>query len=379
MDRCAGSYSPPSELQKTARVLRPAQLDPSVIGQPLPWDLFTESGVLVAGQGLVVADEAHFVRLLERPLFCKSEPMQGASGLPEQLAGQVARADALLNKPDGPIDPGTLANVVHGLRALYQQDGDFCLGYPRLAPLARPSVLHCAQTLFTALFLADQMELKDQEKHSLAGAALTMNLADLDLHDRLGSQPAPLGKEEKLQLAGHPARAAERLAGIGLDDLDWLETVIQHHENMDGSGYPARLSAGGIRLAARILRVADTYCARLSKRHYTPPKSGHISLTEFLGRETGRLDSQIATLLLRRIGLFPPGTLVRLASREHACVTRRWRNGIVHYAVSFMDARGRRLDPPQERDLTTRAHLLRGVLEKEAGWPPIDWKRLWGY
>lgn len=360
-------------------MLRPAQLDLSVIGLPLPWDLFTESGVLVAGQGLVIADEAHFLKLIERPLFFKSEPEPGVAGPPDRLADQVARAEDLLGRPVGGLDPAALSQVVRDLRALYQHDGDLCLGYPRLAPLARPSVLHCVQTLFTALFLADQMELSEQEKHSLAGAALTMNLADLDLHDRLATQSAPLAKEEKQFLASHPVRAAERLAGAGLDDLDWLETVIQHHENMDGSGYPARLSAAGIRLTARILRVADTYCARLSKRHYTPPKSGHISLSEFLGREMGRLDSQIATLLLRRIGLFPPGTLVRLASREYACVTRRWRNGIVRYAVSFMDARGRPLDPPRERDLTSRAHLLRGVLEKETTWPPINWKYLWGY
>ena len=125
--------------------------------------------------------------------------------------------------------------------------------------------------------------------------------------------------------------------------------------------------------------MADTYGARLAKHHYMPPKSGHLSLADFLGREMGRLDSQIATLLMRRIGLYPPGTLVRLASRENACVTRRWRNGLVRRAVSFMDARGRPLDPPREREVLNRAHLMRGVLEREAAWPPINWKQLWGY
>ncbi len=360
-------------------MLRPAQLDLSLIGQPLPWDLFTESGVLVAGEGLVISDEQHFLRLIERPLFFKCEPGQDTEGLTLKLGELVRQVEEQLSAPPDKLDPSGITRTVKDLCGVFHLDSDVCLGYPRVVPLARPSIAHSVQVMFTALFLAEQMELGEQEISSLAGAALTMNLGDLDLHDRLATQSAPLSREEKQQLSTHPIRAAEWLAGAGIDDLAWLETVLQHHENMDGSGYPGKLPAASIRLTARILRVADTYCARLTKRHYTPPKTGHISLSEFLGREMGRLDSQVATLLLRRIGLFPPGTLVRLASREYACVTRRWRNGIVRYAVSFMDARGRPLDPPRERDLTTRTHQLRGVLEKESAWPPINWKYLWGY
>lgn len=359
-------------------MLRSAQLDPTLIGQPLPWDLYTEAGVLVAGQGLVIADEAHFNKLLERPLFTQSEPGASLGDLPERLAALARSVEQQLMTSAG-IDPAALARTIAELRALFQADADVCLGYPRLAPLARPSVAHSLQVMFTALFLAEQMELTEQQRTSLAGAALTMNMSELALHDRLASQSAPLNNEEKQHLTAHPVRSAELLAGAGLEDLDWLETVIQHHENMDGSGYPARRTGGDILLTARILRVADTYCARLSKRHYTPPRSGHISLANFLGRELGRLDSQIATLLLRRIGLFPPGTLIRLASREFACVTRRWRGSVVRYAVSFLDARGRPIDPPRERDLSSRLQQMRGVLELDPGWPPINWKSLWGY
>ena len=87
----------------------------------------------------------------------------------------------------------------------------------------------------------------------------------------------------------------------------------------------------------------------------------------------------MAVQLLRRVGWYPPGTLIRLASREHACVTRRNRNGFIRFAVSFLDGRGRPFDPPRERDLTTRTHRSRGVLELDPAWPKIEWKQLWGY
>ncbi len=360
-------------------MLRPAQLDLSLIGEPLPWDLFTESGVLVAGAGLVITDEAHFVKLLGRPLFRKLESGMDANRLLDRLAGLGMQAEALLSAADNTFDPDALRAVARDLRAVFQVDSDACLGYPRLAPLARPSVAHSLHVMFVALLLADQMEIDDRERECLAGAALTMNLADLPLHDRLADQAATPTREERQRLLAHPMRSVERLARAGLNDLDWLDTVAQHHENMDGSGYPAGIAGADIRLSARILRVADTYCAKITGRNYRPPKSGRFALQEIFGRENGRLDSQIATLLLRRVGLFPPGTLVKLANKENACITRRGRGGSIRFAVSFMDSRGRPLDPPRERDLTTRTHRLRNVLEVEPAWPKIDWKQLWGY
>ena len=360
-------------------MLRPAQLDLSLIGQPLPWDLFTESGVLVAGEGMVIPDEPHFLRLVSRPLFLKIESGRIVGGVPDRLAELAARIDELLRMEPEVLDPAAIAEVAGDLCALFQMDADACLGYPRLVRLARPAVAHSLHVLFVSQLLADQMDLSEDDRTGLACAALTMNLADLPLHDRLAGQPGSLDNEEKMRLDSHPVRAAELLENAGVRDADWLETVARHHENMDGSGYPNRLAGADIPLTARILRVADTYCAKITGRHYRPPKSARFALQEIFGREKGRLDSQIAILLLRRMGLFPPGTLVRLANRESACIARRGGGGCARLVVSFLDARGRPLDPPRERDVSTRTYQVRGVIEVEPVWPAIDWKRLWGY
>ncbi len=79
------------------------------------------------------------------------------------------------------------------------------------------------------------------------------------------------------------------------------------------------------------------------------------------------------------MGLYPPDTLLRLASREHACVTRRRGNSFVRFAVSFMDGGGRPFDPPRERDLGTRMHRPHGTLNVDPAWPHIEWRHLWGY
>ncbi len=360
-------------------MLRPAHLDLSLIGQPLPWDLFTESGVLVAGQGLVIADENHFLRLAGRALFVKSEPGPNLGGLPERLTELVAQADALLSAPPEALDVVALDHTARDLSALWQVDADACLGFTRRAGRVRPAVTHSVQVLFVSLLLADQLEIGAAERDSLAGAALSMNLGDLELHDRLAEPHPSLTAEDRRRLREPPRRAAELLAAAGLADPVWLACVLQHHESMDGSGYPAGLAGPDLGLGARILRVADIYCGKTGAREYHPTHSTRLAVQEIFGRERTGLDSQLAILLLRRLGVYPPGTLVRLASREIACITRRGRGGLVRFAVSFLDARGRPLDPPRERDLDTRQYQLRGVVDTEPHWPAIDWKCLWGY
>lgn len=355
-------------------MLRPVHLDPALIGQPLPWDLFTGAGVLVASAGLVLADAAHFNKLTTRALFRMGEEGAGGDTPLDRLAALAKQAEEVLDKPN----EATIREVALALLALLRADADACLGYASLVPLARPSVNHALRVLFIVGLLAAQMGLSDVDQESLAAAALTMNIASLDLHDRLHAYAGQVPEADRVMLRGHPQAGVALLERAGVADKMWLEAVGQHHENMDGSGYPAGLSGGMISLSARLLRVADFYCAKISGRYYRPPKSASLAFQELFGRDKALLDSQIAAQLLRRLGIYPPGTLVRLATRETACIARGAQGG-ARWAVSFLDARDRALEPPQARDLGARNHAIIGTAECRPGWPTINWMAVWGY
>lgn len=360
-------------------MLHPVQLDPSLIGQHLPWDLYSDSGVLVAGADTLIADEAHYIRLIGRTLYRQQSTAPEAGHCLDRLTQLAGEADALLGGPPELLSAEALTRLSRELAQTYSMHPDACLGYPRLVPLARPDINHALLVLFTSLLVADQLELSEEERLGLAGAALTMNLTDPDIHAARIVSAGTDGEAERARLIAHPLRAADFLRELGLDDAVWLEAVRQHHENMDGSGYPEGREGARISLPARILRVVDAYVTRISGRHYRPPRAMRYALRELYGPRRGLIDNQIAVLLLRRMGLYPPGTLLRLASREHACVTRRSRNSFIRFAVSFMDGRGRPFDPPRERDLGTRAHRPRGTLSVDPAWPHIEWRHLWGY
>jgi hypothetical protein len=79
------------------------------------------------------------------------------------------------------------------------------------------------------------------------------------------------------------------------------------------------------------------------------------------------------------MGLYPPGTLVRLASRETACIARRGDSGMPRWGVSVLDARERLLEPPLRRDVQSRNHAIIGTADRHPGWPDINWMAVWGY
>jgi len=356
-------------------VLRSVHLDPALIGQPLPWNVYSESGVLIAGAGLVLADAAQFNRLATRVLFREGEGGEADDAPLGRLAELAKQADACLKNPEA----DAIRAVARALLAVQRTDADACLGYACLVPLARPSVSHALRVLFVAGLLAEQMDFSAAEQESLAAAALTMNAASLDLHDRLHAYAGVVPEADRAALRGHPQASAAWLERAGVSDPFWLDAVRQHHENMDASGYPGGLPGSAISLAARVLRVADFYCAKIGGRHYRPPKSASFAFQELFGREKALLDSQIATRLLRRMGIYPPGTLVRLANHETGCIARRAQNGAVRWAVSVLDARERALEPPQARDLAARNYAIIGTADRQPDWPAINWMAVWGY
>lgn len=365
-------------------MLRPVHLHPSLIGEPLPWDVFTEAGVLVAGAGMVVTSAAHFHRLVARPLYRETgpgekPPVPAGVNLLERLETLAREADVLLTPPITILLADQLQELLKALLKTLRTDAEACLGYLRRASLARPSVHHGLHVLGVAVLLSDQIDFSEAQQLSLAGAALTMNLAMLEVQDRLHRFPRLPEAGDRAAIAAHPARSVELLGQAGIVDEGWLTAVAQHHENIDGSGYPRGLTIEAITPIARVLRVVDVYCAKISGRHYRPPQSPRTAMKDLFGLARHQLDPQISAQLLRVMGLYPPGTLVRLANGESACITRRGRGGVARFATSFLDSRGRLMETPRERSLERQAYALRGFLEVEPDWPAVDWKPLWGY
>lgn len=335
--------------------------------------------MLLAPAGTLLGDETQLRRLLAHSPYCHVDAgREDASSRHDTPLHRLADLAGLIDAALQSLHVSSLHAHATELVSLHQRDTEACLGYASVETLASPALAHSLRVALVALRVADRLDLDAAQRVSLAVAALSMNVAAWDLHDRYSGFSGTLSLEARDKLREHPRAGATWLQQAGVDDPFWLEAVHQHHENVNGTGYPDRLSDREISLGARILRVADVYCAKV-RRNYQPPRSTHVALHALFGRERIHLDRHLTNLLLRQLGLYPPGMLVRLANRETACISRRGQGESAFYAVSVLDGRERKLEPPQVREIRNRRYAVIGTAHRHPGWPEIDWKAVWGY
>lgn len=91
-----------------------------------------------------------------------------------------------------------------------------------------------------------------------------------------------LSTAERRKLREHPHRGSEILKRMGIEEQEIIEPCAQHHERLDGSGYPMQLKGREIGLYGRIAAVADSYCAMVTDRPHSPRRDAVAAAVELL-------------------------------------------------------------------------------------------------
>ena len=119
-----------------------------------------------------------------------------------------------------------------------------------------------------AYAVAVEMGLDEEFCYQMAIAGILHDIGKLKLTGYInGQERDPLLIEELKYVRMHSSLGYEELKDQGYSDIA-LQSILYHHENYDGSGYPSNLSGDSIPLGARILRVCDVYAALSSDRPY---------------------------------------------------------------------------------------------------------------
>ena len=147
---------------------------------------------------------------------------------------------------------------------------------------------------------------------------------------------------------------------------DVLRIVREHHERADKSGFPAGLGNDQISRLAQIVGIVDFYDGMISRRGARPAMIPHDAVRQlFLAGERGHFERSLVELMIRSIGVYPVGSLVRLNTGEQAVVVGVNPQQRLKPLVKITsDPQGRSYATPIEVDLTTPSpdHTVRTVL-----------------
>lgn len=171
--------------------------------------------------------------------------------------------------------------------------------------------------LMTAL--ARQMGLPEDEVHAAAKGGLLHDMGKAVTPHGVLNKPGSLTEDEYSAIRRHPEDGHRLLIESGVDNPAALDIALHHHEKMDGSGYPHRLSGDQISRMARMAAVCDVYDAITSDRPYKRGWCPAESLKR-MASWTGHFDPAIFQAFVKSLGIYPVGTLVRLHSQQLAVV-----------------------------------------------------------
>ena len=156
----------------------------------------------------------------------------------------------------------------------------------RLADKDAYTERHTRRVALLAVQVGEQLGLSPNRLRTLAIGGLVHDIGKLSVPDAILKKPAALDDDEYSVVQGHPEWGNRLLTELGGFSTAVRQLVRDHHERLDGAGYPRGLSAEEIDLDTRILTVCDVYDALISKRVYRPAWT-HEAAMDLLRRESG--------------------------------------------------------------------------------------------
>lgn len=345
--------------------LVPVDLATIRLGQPLPFELRTERGVLLAQRGYVIHSRDEITYWTSRGMtLCvdmdASDDRQRAyvgklhnmlraeRPLGEIQNVQIAPTDlfstARAEKPERPdwlalqarthalLRDARSENFLPRLDKLYEELSELVQHHPDATLCA---LIHLSATelrmysathamlvyVVCALAARDVLQWPSELDATLGKAALTMNISMSVLQDQLAVQTLALTSEQIEAIELHAQRSFSALLEMGVTDEHWLLAVRHHHDRAPG---PLAQKKPALRIA-RLIQRADMFTSRLAPRVSRTPMSTSAAMQGCYFDEEQQVD-EAGAALIKAVGVYSPGLYVRLASNELAAVIQRGKN-----------------------------------------------------
>ncbi len=174
---------------------------------------------------------------------------------------------------------------------------------------------HTRRVALRAVQVGERLGLSPERLRILAAGGLLHDMGKLSVPDAILNKPAALTDEEFAVIQEHPRRGHDLLVELGFP-APVRRLVLDHHERLDGSGYPRGLGAGALRLETNILAACDVYDALVSHRVYRKPWTHERAIDLLRHEEPHRFDQRVVSTLAEVVEQERSATEPRLAAVE---------------------------------------------------------------
>jgi len=236
--------------------------------------------------------------------------------------------------------------------------------------------LHSVAVCALMIALARQLGLDERQTREAGMAGLLHDLGKVQIPGAVLNKPGKLTEAEFAVVRTHPVEGHKLLLdGKGVSEVA-RDVCLHHHEKFDGSGYPEGLSGEGISLYARMGAVCDVYDAITSNRPYKAGWDPAESIRR-MAEWTGHFDPVVFQAFVKSLGIYPVGSLVRLASGKLGVVVEQGEQSLLKPKIRvFFSTRSQAYIRPEIIDIARSPEKIAGREDAEK-WGIKDVDRYW--
>jgi len=176
---------------------------------------------------------------------------------------------------------------------------------------------HSVNTCLMAVATGQYLGLTQKDLIPIGAGAMLHDIGKVAVSPKTLNHPGRLDREQWKEITIHPQEGAQAIMAAGGPGHEVAATIaLEHHARFDGLGYPRLGPDGHPHLASRLVAVSDVYDAVTTRRSYRRAETPHRALQILLQGAGGTFDPDIVKAFISMMGIFPPGSVLRLLSGE---------------------------------------------------------------
>jgi HD-GYP domain-containing protein (c-di-GMP phosphodiesterase class II) len=313
-----------------------------------------------------------------------------AAAKPSDLGSELGRAAALCRRSKDAvasmfnearlgkaIDAEHCRPLVNDIAESVYRNPGALVSLARLKTADDYSYMHSVAVCALMVSLGRTLRLSEAQCKEAGLAGLLHDMGKALMPSEILNKPGKLSDEEFAVMRSHPERGHALLVEGGGASEAVLDVCLHHHEKVDGNGYPHKLSGDAITLFARMGAVCDVYDAITSDRPYKSGWDPAESIARMASWQ-GHFDTDVFSAFVKSLGIYPTGSLVRLASGRLAVVIEQNTQSLTTPVVKvFFSTKSNLPIEVQRLDLARSNDRISGR-ESRTAWNFPQLESLWG-